>query len=83
MTNKLTSLEVSELIDNFTSDKSAPYEWDDFISVSFSDPALEEIRRRCANLITEFPPDKAGSFCNENGIQVLKNMAQQLKHKVT
>ena len=83
MTIKLTSLEVADIIESFISGKSAPYDWDDFISVSIADPGLEVIRHRCANIDKEFPPDKPGWFCNENGIQVLKNMAQQLKRKET
>lgn len=71
--------EVATIIESFLNGTAGSRTWDDFISIPLTDPKLEEIRVRCARLPNEFPPEKAGMYCNEQGIAVLKTYVGRLK----
>ena len=71
--------EVATIIESFLNGTAESRAWDDFTSVPLSDPELERIRIRCAQLPKEFPPESASAYCNEQGIVVLKTYAQLLK----
>lgn len=45
---RVTSEYVTRALEDFLSNQGGPYDWDDFLSLSLSDPQLDEIRRRCA-----------------------------------
>lgn len=77
--NRITPLEIADIIDRFVQGKTTKWEWDDFISCPISDPSLDKIRLRCANLYVEYPPQKAGEYCNERGVQVLNEFVLHLR----
>jgi len=56
-----------------------PWDWDDFISVPIADPALERLRRRCAQLDVEFPPEAPGQYCGPGGMNVMRSMISDLR----
>lgn len=70
--------EVRGILERFINDSGGPYEWDDFTSVPISDPFLEKIRQRCASLDIEFPPNKPGHFCNDEGTEVIRSFIHTL-----
>lgn len=71
--------EVATIIESFLNGTAESRAWDDFTSIPLTDPELEKIRVRCAQLPKEFPPERASAYCNEQGIVVLKTYAQLLK----
>jgi hypothetical protein len=73
---------VISIIQCFLDGTAGKWDWDDFISVPIKDdPFLEEIRKRCAALPEEFPPDKSGQYCNEEGVKILKEYTRILQEK--
>ena len=75
--------EVTTIIESFLNGTAEARAWDDFISIPLTDPELEKIRIRCAQLPKEFPPERASVYCNEQGMVVLKTYAQLLKGKTS
>lgn len=77
--SQITSNKVANIIERFVEGKSTDWEWDDFISVPIHDPRLEKIRKRCAQLDKEFPPNNAGEYTNEQGLDILKEFITLLR----
>jgi len=76
---KLGILEVAQILEDFLEGKGGPWTWDDFISAySIDDAGLEMIRRRCAGLTWEFPPDHPREFCNAQGRAVIRAFVAEL-----
>lgn len=68
-----TPTEVAKIIERFV-EACGPYEWDDFTSFPLDDPALEAVRRDCADLPDRYPPSKRGWYCNDEGLDVLRRL---------
>ena len=71
--------DLADLIEKFVNGTIGEWDWDDFISVKRSDPEIEEIRRRCAEVPVEFPPKRDGEYCSEEGAAVLTNLVRLLR----
>jgi hypothetical protein len=66
--------ELQEIIDGHN-----PYAWDDFTSVGpLKDLGLEAIRKRCAQLPDEFPPQSKGQLFGPAGIEVIRAYLTEL-----
>ena len=76
--NKLNKKQVAKIIKNFINKNGAKWDWDDFISIPIEDKYLDSIRKRCAKLTEEFPPEQGKGYCNKEGIKVLQNYANDL-----
>jgi hypothetical protein len=76
---KRTREQVAETIEAFVSGAGRQWDWDGFTSIRIDDPELEEIRKRCVALPTEFPPSGPKDYCGEAGIQVMRELAQGLR----
>jgi hypothetical protein len=80
MNRELSAEEVANVLERFVEGTGRHWEWDDYsLGMSFKDKRLEEIRVRCVGLSFEFPPDGPGKYCNEQGIQVIRNFVQELR----
>lgn len=79
---KRTREEVAETIEAFVSGTGRQWDWDGFTSIRIDDPELEEIRKRCVALPTEFPPSAPKDYCGEAGMQVMRELAQRLHSKI-
>jgi hypothetical protein len=78
---KLTKQEIAQILEDFLEGKGSSWAWDDFISgMSFEDKHLEDIRLRCDGLSGEFPPDRQGEYCNEQGRAVIRDYIEQLRN---
>jgi hypothetical protein len=74
-------LEVAQLLADFLTGKAHPLAWDGFtLGSQFDDERLEQIRLRCAGLSQEFPPEKRGEYCNEQGLEVIRGYIAELRH---
>jgi len=54
------------------------WDWDDFCSLRFEDRELDAIRLKCINLIFTHPPPSGYGYCNEQGIQLLREVVNDL-----
>jgi hypothetical protein len=75
----LTKEEVADEIEAFLNGAGGAFNWDDFCTFTLSDPELDKIRARCAQLDKEFPPDVSGRYCNEEGLKVLSGYVEYLR----
>jgi hypothetical protein len=77
---KTTREDVARSIENFVNGRGGPWDWDDFISCRIADVELDAIRIRCLRIQSEYPGN-LGQWCNEHGIDVLRDLAKQLRSK--
>jgi hypothetical protein len=76
----LTRNQVAQILEDFIEGRSGPDSWDGFTQGRpLEDEGLERIRSRCAGLSEEFPPDDGKAYCNENGLQVIRDYIVQLR----
>ncbi len=76
---KRSRLEVARYIENILDGKGGKWDWDDFTSVTIVDPFQDSIRERCDNLDSEFPSDDKNRYCNEAGMDILRQYVSELK----
>ena len=71
--------EVAKTIEGFIDGTGKQWDWDGFISIRLDDPELEAIRQRCIALPDEFPPSHPSQYCSEAGLNVMRQMVQDLR----
>jgi hypothetical protein len=79
MAVNLSTGEVIETIEDFLAGTGGDLDWDDFTSIRVRDQRLDSLRIECAELPTKYPPAKAGHYCNEEGLNRLKEIVAELK----
>jgi hypothetical protein len=76
---KRTREQVAETIEAFVNGTGRQWDWDGFTSIRIDDPELEEIRKKCVALPSEFPPATTKDYCSEAGIQVMRGLLDALR----
>jgi hypothetical protein len=76
---KRTREEVANTINGFINGTGRQWDWDGFTSIRIDDPELEAIRKRCVALPVEYPPSTTKDYCSEAGIQVMRDLVQELR----
>ncbi len=76
--SKPTKEDVAATIENFVDGSIGPWDWDDFISVRIADEELEAIRIECLRTQSEYP-GAPNQWCNEEGLEVLRSLAKQMR----
>jgi len=76
---KRTHEEVANAIDGFVNGTGRQWDWDGFTSIRIDNPELEAIRKRCVALPVEYPSATPKDYCNQAGIQVLRELVQTLR----
>jgi hypothetical protein len=74
-----TPNQVAQIIENFLNNKSAPHDWDDFISLQIADPHRDAIRAQCLNLNSTHPPTTKTHWANQAGLDLMRDMASKLR----
>jgi hypothetical protein len=77
---KATRQDVAKAIEDFVSGSGGPWDRDNFISCRVAGEELEGIRIKCLRTQSEHPSGAIG-WCNEQGIQVLRDSTRQLRSK--
>lgn len=77
--SRMSTTDVSNIIERFIEGKGTDWEWDDFISSPIHDPMLDKIRLRCSQLDKEFPSARPEEYTNEKGLEVLRQYVRQLR----
>lgn len=75
-----SSKEVREVIKKFLNGTGGKWDWDDFLSDQFDDPVLERVRLLAVELPDRFPPDNRRHYASQEGLQILREIADQLEH---
>jgi len=79
---KLRKQDAAGEIESFLLGNGGTWDWDDFISVSVKgDAEVNAIRIWCALLPEIYPPDRPGKYCSEEGMQVLRRIAEYLRRE--
>jgi hypothetical protein len=76
---KRTREEVANAIDGFINGSGRQWDWDGFTSIRIDNPELEAIRKKVVALPVEYPASTVKDYCSEAGIQVMRNMLQELR----
>ena len=76
---KRTREEVADTIDGFINGSGRQWDWDGFTSIRIDNPELEAIRKKVVALPVEYPASTVKDYCSEAGIQVMRNMLQELR----
>jgi len=77
----LTKTDVQLVIRKFLDGAGGPWDWDDFISLRIADPELEMIRRLAGELPDLYPPVLGVGYCNDEGLEVLRRIADDLQER--
>jgi hypothetical protein len=79
---KLARHEVAGILEDFLRGTGRPLDWDGFtLGMSFEDESLERIRLRCLGLSEEFPPEKPGEYCNQQGRDIIRSYIVELRSR--
>ena len=70
--------EVAQLIRSFLDGSAGKWDWDDFTSIPQADPEMEAIRAKLIAIHDEFPADRPGEYCNDEGAAELIRIADSL-----
>jgi hypothetical protein len=76
---KRTTENVIQEISKFLNGAGAAHDWDDFISISISDPRLDAIRIECSDLRDKYPPGTERKYCSDEGLNRLEEILNDLK----
>ena len=76
---KRTREEVANTIEGFLNGTGRQWDWDGFTSIRVDDPELEAIRKKCVALPIDHPSPSPKDYCNEAGLQVMREMVQGLR----
>lgn len=71
--------EIRQLILNFVPGTGGRWDWDDFTSIRYKDPLIEEVRQRCAAVQDLYRSEDRRRYCNEEGLKELRRLADLLK----
>jgi hypothetical protein len=72
---------AASVIEAFADGKSGLWDWDEFTSIKKKDAFLESVRRRCLSVREEHPARTEGAYCNTDGLETLRTLAQELRTK--
>ena len=74
-----TNLEVADIIESFVEGSGRDWDWDDFCSLKIENGELDAIRLKCINVSFTHRPQPGHGYCNEEGIQLLREIAKELR----
>ena len=74
-----TNLEVADIIEAFVEGTGRDWDWDDFCSAKIENRELDAVRLKCINVSFTHPPPQGYEYCNEEGIQLLREIVKGLR----
>jgi hypothetical protein len=82
-TTAATYLAVASILEGFVEGTGGQWDWDAYItSMTFDDPYLREVQMRMIHLSDKFPVKKGMGYCGPQGLQVIRDYAKELRHRV-
>ena len=79
MAKERTREEVARTIEQFLDGTGGSWDWDNFCSIEIVDPELDHVRILCAGASEMYPPTEKGHYCNPEGIDYLRGIANRLR----
>jgi hypothetical protein len=76
---KRTPEEVANTIDGFINGTGNQWAWDGFTSIRLDDPELDRIRQKIVSIPMEYPPSNARDYCNDAGMEQMREIVQNLR----
>lgn len=73
--------DVANILQDFLAGSERSWEWDDFISVQIENPELELVRIECLRIRYEHPAGPLGPWCDEEGMEIIRTLANELLTK--
>ena len=77
----LTLSEAATYIENFASGAGQAWDWDDFTTTPHTDPGIAQIVQECEQVEINFPARHEREWCNPDGIDELKRIAERVRKK--
>lgn len=74
-----TNLEVADIIEAFVEGTGRDWDWDDFCSLKIENSELDVIRLKCINLSITHPPLPGHRYCNEQGLDFLREVVKDVR----
>ena len=74
-----TNLQVADIIEAFVEGTGREWDWDDFCSAKIENRELDSVRLNCINVAHTHPPSQGHGYCNQEGIQLLREIAKNLR----
>jgi hypothetical protein len=74
----VTAEELAADIEKFIDGSATAMDWDDFVTFSLRDAALEEERKRCLDVLLETPAKGCHDWCSDEGKRVLASVRDRL-----
>lgn len=74
-----TKPEVAGIIEKFLDGTGGEWDWDDFCSLSITDPYLDSVRIQCSELSLTCPPTEKGHYCSQAGFEIMRQLAAKLR----
>jgi hypothetical protein len=71
--------EVANIIESFVEGTGRNWDWDDFCSHEIENRELDAIRLKCCELSSSHPPIAKGQYCNDEGIELLRETVKNLR----
>jgi hypothetical protein len=82
-TTAATYLDVASILESFVEGTGGQWDWDAYItSMTFDDPYLREVQMRMIHLSDEFPVKKGMGYCGPQGLQVIRDYANELRRRI-
>jgi hypothetical protein len=78
---KRTTEEVASTIEGFVNGTGNQWTWDGFTSIRIDDPELEAIRQKVVAFPVEFPPSKPKDYCNDAGMEKMRQIVHELRSR--
>jgi hypothetical protein len=75
----LTLSEAVTYIENFANGAGQAWDWDDFTSTPHTDAGIAQIVKECEQVALNFPTRHEHEWCNPDGIEELKRIADRAR----
>ncbi|MHC5006672.1 MAG: hypothetical protein ACYTGF_04840 [Planctomycetota bacterium] len=72
-------LDAADAIEAFLTNADVFSEWKTFLATPSEDRRLEQLRKNCINLPTEYPPEPGCEYCGQEGLDLLETYVKQLR----
>jgi hypothetical protein len=74
--------EAASAIEAFVAGRGRKWDWDNYISFPRGDQYLESVRLQCDRAPDDYPPERDGHYCSDEGMSILSSLAAEIRAKI-
>jgi hypothetical protein len=74
--------EIIKTFAGFLEGWDGSHDWDNFVTYPLKNPNLEKVRKECFEVYHQYPSDKKGEWCSEEGFHELRRIFARLTQDV-